>query len=67
MAATLTEWWDGIAPKLRRALGLAPPTIEEADAEMAEAEAVSMTDEEIERIVDFATKEEPYDGRDIDA
>lgn len=47
--------WPEIAAKLRRALGLAPPTPEEADAEMAQAEEAPMTEEEIDRIVNAAT------------
>lgn len=49
--------WPWLMPRLRRALGLAPPTLEEADKEMAQAEPVPMSDEEIERIVECATKE----------
>jgi len=49
--------WAWIAERLRRALGLAPPTLEEADAEMANAEAVPMSDEDISQIVAKATKE----------
>ena len=44
--------WAYVSAKLRRGLGLAPPTIEEAEAEMAEAEEAPMSDEEIERIGD---------------
>lgn len=47
--------WLRVAAKLRRALGLAPPSLEEADAEMAEAEETPMSDEEIQGIVDAAT------------
>lgn len=51
------KYWQQMASELRRALGYAPLTIEEAEAEMAKAEPVPMTDEEIERIVDYATGE----------
>ncbi len=47
--------WSQVAAKLRRALGLAPPSLEEADAEMAAAEEAPMSDEEIQRIADAAT------------
>ena len=57
MSEKADRFWEWMMPRLRRALGLAPPTIEEAEAEMAKAEAVPMTDEEIERIVDYATGE----------
>lgn len=58
MAKTVDESrWRKLAPRLRRALGLAPPTREEAEREMADAACFPMTDEEIERIVDYATKE----------
>ena len=50
------QWWRTVAPKLRRALGLAPPSLEEAEAEMADAACFPMSDEEIERIVDYATE-----------
>lgn len=45
------EKWLHLAAKLRRALGLTPPTPAEADAEMAGAEEAPMSDEAIERIV----------------
>lgn len=48
--------WSRAARLLRRALGYVPPTLEKAGREMAEAEAVPMTDEEIERIADVAIK-----------
>lgn len=50
--------WKCLAARLRKALGLAPPTLEEADAEMAKAEEVPMSDEDIERIVSGATKKD---------
>lgn len=59
-----TKWWDGIAPKLRRALGLAPLTTEEAETELAEAQEVPITDDEIERIVRFAVGEGASDDRE---
>ena len=50
--------WPWLAARLRRALGFAPPTHAEADAEMAEADEVPMSSAEIERIVDAATSRE---------
>lgn len=47
--------WLRIAPKLRRALGFAPLTTEEAKKGMADAACFPMTDEEIARIVEYAT------------
>lgn len=49
--------WQRLAARLRRALGLTPPSLEEADVEMAKAEEAPMSDEEIERIVSGVTKE----------
>ena len=46
--------WARLAARLRRALRLAPPTPEEADAEMANAKQIPIGDDEIERIVDRA-------------
>lgn len=51
MADKDTKKWMYIVAKLRRTLGFVPPSLEEADAEMAEAEEFSMSDEEIARIV----------------
>ena len=45
--------WSWIVAKLQRALGLAPPSLEEADAEMAEAEEVPMSDKEISHFLTF--------------
>ena len=50
-----TNKWSQVVVKLRRALGLAPPSLEEADAEMAAAEEAPMSDEKIQRITDTAT------------
>lgn len=47
--------WSQVAAKLRRALGLAPPTLGEAETEMAQAEEAPMSDVEISRIVNAAT------------
>jgi len=49
--------WSRLAMRLRRALRLAPPTPEEADAEMANANEVPMSEDEIERIVDGVIRE----------
>lgn len=51
MACDVTTW-NRLAARLRRALGYMPPTLEEADKEMAEAEEVPMSEEEIQTIVD---------------
>lgn len=56
--------WSQAAAKLRRALGLAPPTFEEADAEVAEAQAAPMTNDDIKTIVDAATGEAPVKSPD---
>jgi len=45
-----------LAARLRKALGLATPSFEEADAEMAAAEEVPMSRDEINRIADAATE-----------
>ena len=50
-----TNKWSQVVVKLRRALELAPPSLEEADAEMAAAGEAPMTDEEIQRIADGVT------------
>lgn len=50
-----TKKWSRVAARLQRALGLAPPTLEEAEAEMAKAHEVPISDTEINRIVDAAT------------
>jgi len=51
------ELWNELASKLRKMKGLAPLTPEEAEKAFAEAEAIPMSDEEIERIVDHVMKE----------
>lgn len=48
--------WKRVARKLRRTLGLTPPTPEEADAEMAAAEEVPMSDKKIEAIAKRVTR-----------
>lgn len=60
------ELWSRIAPKLQRALGFAPLSWKEADVEMAEAEAVPMTEEEIERIAEYATSQPEQPAPAID-
>lgn len=52
-----SEWEKLPLQKMRRALGFTPPTLEEADVEMAEAEEAPMSDEMIQQIVTAATKE----------
>lgn len=47
--------WSWVVARLQRALGFALPTIGEAEADMAEAEEVPMSDGEIRRIVEAAT------------
>lgn len=42
--------WSEIVAKLRRAMGLAPPSDEEADAAMLSAGEIPMSDEDIEAI-----------------
>lgn len=48
--------WSEIVGKLRRAMGLAPPTPEEADAEMRSAGEIPMSDDEIKAIAKAATE-----------
>lgn len=43
--------WKELEEKLRKALGLTPPTAAEADAEMERADEAPMTPEDIERLV----------------
>jgi len=50
-----TKRWSQVAARLRRALGLAPPSLAEADAEMTEAQEVPMSDKQIRAIVNAAT------------
>ncbi len=50
--------WQELEAKLRKALGLAPPSAAEADAEMENAEGVHMSREEIERLVERAMRGE---------
>lgn len=45
--------WSRLAVRLQRALGLSPPTIEEAEAEIAEAEEAPMSNTEISQIMDY--------------
>lgn len=59
--------WSQVVDKLRRALGLAPPSWKEADAEMVKAEAVPMTDEEIERIAGGAKRQEDHENYELEA
>jgi hypothetical protein len=47
--------------KLRRAMGLAPPTAAEADAAMANAAEVPMSDYEVRSIVESAVSGKPVD------
>lgn len=48
--------WSEIVEKLRRLMGLAPPTPEQADAEMRSAGEIPMSDEEIRAIAKAATE-----------
>jgi hypothetical protein len=48
--------WAELMRKVRHALRRMPPTHEEADALMAEADEVPMSEEEIQRIVDSVTE-----------
>ncbi len=50
--------WQELEAKLRKALGLAPPSAAEADAEMETAEGVPMSREEIERLLERAMRGE---------
>jgi len=59
--------WSRVAGKLRRALGLAPPSWKEADAEMVEAEAFPMTDTEILQIAGGETAHQERDDYELDA
>lgn len=45
------EQWLHITTRLRRRLGFAPPTMAEAEAEMAEAGEIPISEAEIERMV----------------
>ena len=53
---SLDEFWRSVCPRLRRAMRLHELTLEEAECELAAAEPISMSDEEIERIVERATR-----------
>lgn len=56
-----TNNWQQIAAKLRKALGLTPPTPDEADTAMEQAGEVPMSEEEIAAIVEAArTAEQPH-------
>lgn len=55
-------WWDTVAPKLRRAMGLSALTPEEAQATMDTAEVIPMSEAEIERIAARATSSKPNPG-----
>lgn len=48
--------WSEIVEKLRRVMGLAPPTPEQADTEMLSAEEIPMSDEDIRTIARTVTK-----------
>lgn len=48
--------WQNLEAKLRKALGLTPPSAAEADVEMEKAEGVPMTHEEIGRLVEQAIR-----------
>lgn len=50
--------WNKVAEKLRRALGLRPPTPDEADKAIREARELLMSDDEIARIVQSVTEDD---------
>lgn len=50
--------WNEVAEKLRRALGLCPPTPDEADRAIREAGEIPMSRDEISSIVQSATSGE---------
>ena len=50
--------WNTLAEKLRRALGLCPPTPDEANKAIREAGELPMSDDEIARIVQSVTSDD---------
>lgn len=52
------DYWRKIAPGLRRYLGLARPTLAEAEQAFQEAKEEPLTDEQVRSIVDYALHKE---------
>lgn len=51
-----TPKWNDVAERLRRAMGLCPPTPNEADQAIANADEVPMSEDEVRDIVSEVTK-----------
>ncbi|MCF6283575.1 MAG: hypothetical protein L3K26_00060 [Candidatus Hydrogenedentes bacterium] len=49
------KYWQQVSPGLRRYLNLAPPTRAEAEAEFEAAEAVPISEERMQSILNYAT------------
>lgn len=58
--------WTELAAKLRKALGLASPTVKNADAEMAAAGEIPMSEEEVAQIASAAASSPPDETFEFD-
>ena len=54
------EWWNKIAPQLRDYLGLAEPTIDEAQEEFDNAEEDPLSEERIQEILEYVLNKKKF-------
>ena len=62
MNSDADRFWGEIAPQYRKLKGLCPMTYEEADAAFDDAPEISMSDDEVQEIVDAVVRDETADG-----